>query len=237
MNRRPNPPQSVPRTGAAVSRGEPPRPGRPARGSRRGGLLAVLLGVGGFLALLASRRGGGDLYWNKWLLAELARGVDGLPAWAPGAIRDIAAFGSPAGLAVVAGALFLAVAAREGLGPAIGVPLVLGLVAALAGLLKLPFVSPGSLAPGMTAQVLETGFPSAIALFAGVLWARLFRMLGPGALLPGIGWLLAGAICAARASLGEHVPSDVAAGLAAALVVLGMLGWADRAPEPDRRAG
>lgn len=228
MSRRPHP-QTVP---AVSRRGEPPRPPRRGRG---GAILAMLLGIGGFLAVFAARRGGDALYWNKWLITEIARQAEQLPAWAPAAVRDIAALGSPAVLAVVAVAIFLAVMAREGFGPAIGVPLMLGFVAVVAGLLKLGFVNPGPAAPDLTAQLLETGFPSANALFAGVLWARLFRMLGAGALLPCIGWLLAGAVCVARISLGQHAPADVAAGLCAALVVLGALAWAGPAPAPDRR--
>lgn len=228
MSRRPYP-QTVP---AVSRRGEPPRPPRRARG---GAFLVMLLGIGGFLAIFAARRGGDALYWNKWLIAEIARQAADLPVWAPEAVRDIAALGSPAVLAVVAAAIFLAVMARDGLGPAIGVPLMLGFVAVAAGLLKLGFVSPGPAAPDLTTQLLQTGFPSANALFAGVLWARLFRMLGPGAVMPFIGWLLAGAACVARISLGQHAPADVAAGLCAALVVLGALAWAGPAPEPGRR--
>ncbi|MBR0667511.1 phosphatase PAP2 family protein [Roseomonas hellenica] len=216
-------PQTVP---AVSRRGEPPRP---ARRPRAGAILAMLLGIGGFLAVFAARRGGDALYWNKWLIAELAREVERLPAWAPEAVRDIAGLGSPAVLAVVAAAIFLAVMARDGLGPAIGVPLMLGFLAVAAALLKLGFVHSGPAAPDLTTQLLQAGFPSANALFAGVLWARLFRLLGEGAFLPFVGWLLAGVVCLARISLGQHAPADVAAGLCAALVVLGALAWAGAA--------
>ena len=228
MSRRPYP-QTVP---AVSRRGEPPRP---ARRARAGAVLVMLLGISGFLAIFAARRGGDSLYWNKWLIAEIARRAAELPAWAPEVVRDIAALGSPAVLAVVAAALFLAVMGRQGRGPALGVPLMLGFVAGAAGLLKLGFIDPGPAAPDLTAQLLQTGFPSANALFAGVLWARLFRMLGEGAFLPLVGWLLAGAVCVARISLGQHAPADVAAGLCAALVVLGALAWVSPAPEPARR--
>lgn len=225
-------PRPYPQTVRAVTRGEPPR--RRARRSGWGAVLPMLLGIGGFLAIVAARRGGDALYWNKWLITEIARRVQDLPVWAPEAMRDVAALGSPAVLAVVAVAIVLGVMAREGPGTAIWVPFMLAALAALAAALKAGFVNPGPALPDdVAAQLLETGFPSANALFAGVLWARLFRMLGEGAVLTTIGWLLAAAICLARISLGQHAPADVAAGLCAALAVLGVLAWFNR--EPGRR--
>ncbi|HEY4254021.1 MAG TPA: phosphatase PAP2 family protein [Roseomonas sp.] len=218
--RRPSPPsRSVP----PVSRkGEPPRP--PQR-TRWGAVLVMLLGVGGFLLILAVRRGGDAIGWNKWLVAEIARQVALTPDWAPDALRDIAALGSPTVLAVLALLLFLGATAREGLGAGIGVLLTLGLAAAVTALLKIPFILPGPAAPDLTAQLLETGFPSANALFAGLLWARLLALPRGGAFMPFLGWLLGGLACLARISLGQHVPDEVVAGLCAALAFLGATAW------------
>jgi hypothetical protein len=221
-------------------RGDPPRPPdrgdppRPRRRLRWGGLVVLLLGLAGVAAILVAREDGQDIAWSKWLVAALAPGFAELPPWAPAAIRDLAALGGPAPLAALAAAIFLAAMFRDGLGPAIGVPLLLGAAAAGVLLLKSLFLLPGSPPPRLDLALLEQPFPSALALFAGLLWAWLFRMLRAGPAMTALGWLLGAAVAAARVGLGLHAPAEVAAGLAAALVVLGFLGMV--APvEKDRR--
>ncbi len=228
---------SVPVVGGGAVRPGPPRvapppvpspwsvPGPAARaGVRRGrwpGFLAMLVGVAGFVAVVAALREGTGIAWSKVAFVELSAWVAARPGWAPGVAAELAVLTRPTLLSVVGGVVVLGAWARGGGGA--------GLRAAALFVFAwmLLTVLVGSLAAldGNALGGLATArFPALPVFWAVLVWGRLFAVLGGGA-MPALGVLVGAAAAAGRVAVGDEAPVDALAGLFTALAIWGLLAW------------
>lgn len=228
---------SVPVVGSGAVRPGPPRaapapatspwsvPGPAARpGGRRGrwpGFLAMLVGVAGFVAVVAVLREGTGLAWSKVAFVELSAWVAARPHWAPGVAAELAVLTRPTLLSLVCGVVVLGAWARGGGGAGLRAALLfvfawMLLSALIAGLAALDGNALGGLG---TAR-----FPAVPVFWAVLVWGRLFAVLGAGA-MPALGVLVGAAAAAGRVAVGDEAPVDALAGLCTALAIWGMLAW------------
>ncbi len=228
---------SVPVVGGAVQRGPPPGPPRPApdppakaaaspwsvsgpaarpqrRHSRWPGLLLMLAGAGGLVALSLALRDGMAMSWSKAASIDIAAWVAARPGWAPGVAADLAVLTRPTLLWVVAGIAAIGAIARRGF--AVGL-LLMAFAAAFAA------QGPGVL--GVVPDWLPMArAPSAPVFWVVMVWAWLFTVLG-GGLMPVLGVAAAAAAALGRVAVGDDAPVDALIGGCAALVVWGAINW------------
>ena len=230
---------SVPVVGSgAVRPGPPPIPPRPAAGaspwsvpgptaqmgvrrSRWPGFLAMLLGVAGFVAVVAALRDGAGIAWSKVAFVEFSAWVAARPGWAPGMAAELAVLTRPTLLWLVAGVVVLGAGARGGLGAAIQAAAIFALGGVVVAALLTSFAAPGL---GSLGGLSGARFPAAPVFWVVLVWGRLFGVLG-GGVMPVLGVLLGAAAGAGRVAVGDAAPVDAVAGVCAAIAVWGLARW------------